>query len=70
MEKLGSRLGELHLKRVSADYKMADKAIENQQSSRSAVQHATEMTQTLENCAIYSDRWKEIRKAILRVEKL
>lgn len=68
LEKVGSRLGDLHTKRVSADYKMTDKLIENPQSARDAVERATEMAETLEKCPIYSDRWKNIKEAITKAE--
>ncbi len=69
LEGVGSRLGSLHTKRVLADYKMADKTVESQQSARAAVQRATEMMDVLNNCAIYSDRWKSIKAAVQKVEK-
>ena len=37
---------------------------------RAAVQRATEMIDVLDNCAIYSDRWKNMKAAIQRVEKV
>src|SRR5262245_31169502 len=70
LTRVGSRLSSLHAKRVLADYKLADKTVETGESARAAVQRATEMIDVLDNCAIYSDRWKNMKAAIQRVEKV
>jgi uncharacterized protein (UPF0332 family) len=68
LTKMGSDLGDFHVKRIRADYKMADKGSENQQNACAAVVEATRMIEGLENCPIHGDRWKKIKESIQRME--
>ena len=66
--KIGSDLGGFHRKRIEADYKMAEKTPENRKNAQAAVDDARRMIESLENCAIYGERWKRIKNAIQRLE--
>lgn len=68
LEKAGSDLGDFHVKRIRADYKLDDKASESQSNARAAVREATRILETLDSCPIHGERWHKIKEAIQRLE--
>ena len=67
-ERIGSDMGDLHDKRIRADYKMADKFSESQSTAREVVNEARRMIEIIDSCPIYGDRWKKTKNAIQRME--
>ncbi|HMF20446.1 MAG TPA: hypothetical protein VKE98_24765 [Gemmataceae bacterium] len=68
LESMGSDLGDFHVKRIRADYKMQDKGSENQNNARAAVREAERMISILDSCPIHGERWKKIKQAIQKME--
>lgn len=65
--KLGSRLGDFHSQRIKADYRMGEPWPENQENARAAVLNARAMIDIFNLCAIYGERWKDIKNAMSRI---
>src|SRR2546421_472790 len=61
LEKLGSDLGNFHVRRNRADYKMTDKACEHEATVRASIVEAKRMIETLDACPIYGERWNQIK---------
>jgi uncharacterized protein (UPF0332 family) len=66
-EKIGSDLNDLHRKRIRADYFMSDPDPEQESNALVAIQKAEQMIQSFDQLPIYSERWKNIKAAIGRV---
>jgi hypothetical protein len=65
---VGSELGDFHVKRIRADYRMEDKGSENQNNARAAVKESTRLIDALEECPIHGERWKRIKQAVQKME--
>jgi hypothetical protein len=70
LSKFGSQLGDFHHDRIRADYQMSDKEVEDESYARTAVKDASRMARAFEDCPIYSERWKSIKEAVRKIEKL
>ncbi len=50
MMRVASQLGELHSKRIHADYRLHRKDVENKKTAQTLVERANKMIQTLDRC--------------------
>lgn len=63
VEKVGSQLSDLRSRRIRADYRLDNEAIENQKNAQALVHQAHKMIRTLDTCFAGPHR-KEIVRAI------
>lgn len=61
---LGSDLSDLHTKRLRADYHLNDKRAEDVRAAIAATEEVERMLLTLDQCPVYSERWKAIQANI------
>ncbi len=66
ISRVGSDLADLHTRRNRADYYMDDKNQEKQANALLVVAEAARVIQSIQECPVNSDRWKEIQLAIAR----
>jgi hypothetical protein len=68
VQRVGSQLGDLHERRLRADYHMDDKTTEHPKTAEAACRQARRMIEVLDLCPINSERWKQIQTAIAQAE--
>ncbi len=66
-EQIGSTLGDFHAQRVLADYFMSDPSTEQEEAALAAIREAERIIQAFDQLPINSERWKNIKAAIARV---
>jgi hypothetical protein len=64
--RLGSDLGDLHQARIDADYHLDQSDSEAPLAAEAAIGEADRMIASFDNCAIYSNRWKQIQASIMQ----
>ena len=56
VEKIGSQIGDLHSRRIEADYRLQRKTIENRKTAEALVKQAARMISILDTHCFGSDR--------------
>jgi len=62
--KVGSKLTDLHTKRIQADYRLNDKSIENQKTALAVIAQVDQMMRLVQNCLADKPRCELIVRAI------